>query len=470
MNMDRIADYLNVFDEDSYLNENPDVARAVLQKEIETGYEHYKNFGRNENRKAPKKKIEANEIEQRILKLELKILENEIVKNISMVSQLIRKERSLIFYTPRSFSGNLKYCFLEFAKFNNERTLGFEFWFLTTRRETYEQLKREGLPVLLWDESQRMVKKLLRAAVLVDDGFYVDHPPLSRILHACLLGAKRMQVWHGTPIRHICLEELTREDPVNLHLSTIIKMAVDIEVFFGATPAHYQLFSQSFQFKKYEVTGYARNDIFWRSEDNYDLINVDDTALAKILQIKENKRIVCYAPTWRQGNHHWMKQLELKKFAYILDKMGYHLLLNPHPFEMSFLDPELFDDDNITTVQPETDFYPLLKQADMLITDYSSIAFDFLHLERPIIFFRPDHLAYTADRELIIAEHYSINAPVVNSIENLLACISKINIYDFTALHKSAKEHNLYLDGNSARRFVHYVAQYMENLVSEANE
>jgi CDP-glycerol glycerophosphotransferase (TagB/SpsB family) len=61
-------------------------------------------------------------------------------------------------------------------------------------------------------------------------------------------------------------------------------------------------------------------------------------------------------------------------------------------------------------IEPSTDPYPLLRLADILLTDYSSIALDYLLLDRPILFYWPDHADYQRQSRNLLPEfeHYTV--------------------------------------------------------------
>jgi CDP-glycerol glycerophosphotransferase len=76
-------------------------------------------------------------------------------------------------------------------------------------------------------------------------------------------------------------------------------------------------------------------------------------------------------------------------------------------------------------VVPRTDLYPLLRQCHVLVTDYSSVLFDWLHLQRPVLLFRPDHADYTQrSRKLFDAKLVALPGPCVSSAEELLATLA----------------------------------------------
>ncbi len=70
-----------------------------------------------------------------------------------------------------------------------------------------------------------------------------------------------------------------------------------------------------------------------------------------------------------------------------------------------------------------TDIYPILKYVDILVTDYSSLLFDYLLCGGPIIFYQPDHSDYITQRPLIDGYEQYICGDVVSDIGQLIVTL-----------------------------------------------
>jgi CDP-glycerol glycerophosphotransferase (TagB/SpsB family) len=83
--------------------------------------------------------------------------------------------------------------------------------------------------------------------------------------------------------------------------------------------------------------------------------------------------------------------------------------------------------DSIIDVSAESDIYPLLREVDILITDYSSIYFDYLLLDRPVIFYPYDLLSYVADDRNLLFDYEAMTpGPKAFDFESLLSTLSGI--------------------------------------------
>lgn len=141
--------------------------------------------------------------------------------------------------------------------------------------------------------------------------------------------------------------------------------------------------------------GYPKNDLL--------LKNPPETAAAvrKRLGIPPDTRVLLYAPTFRQREtgSAMRANFSLKRLQSALERATgakWAMLTRGHMLNTGC------ESDGGTDVSGYPDVTELLLITDMLITDYSSVAGDFLLMDRPIILYHADRAAYTgADRSLI---------------------------------------------------------------------
>lgn len=169
--------------------------------------------------------------------------------------------------------------------------------------------------------------------------------------------------------------------------------------------------------------GHPRSDL---------LINADTNKVFKKLNnlgIKTDKKIILYAPTWK-GNLY--NQLEydvnefketVKKFSENINQDEYRIYLRVHYFLYKFLaqDPELKD----ILIPFTIDTNELLSVVDVLISDYSSIFFDFLVTGRPIVFYVPDLKEYESGRGLYVPVS-TLPGIVSSSLEEIATSLGAI--------------------------------------------
>ena len=77
-----------------------------------------------------------------------------------------------------------------------------------------------------------------------------------------------------------------------------------------------------------------------------------------------------------------------KTLISIAEKYDYKIIFKPHPMVYGYVD--LFETNEYVTIDEKTTYQELFKDSDLLITDYSSIAFDFSYMKKPIIYYQHD--------------------------------------------------------------------------------
>ena len=148
-------------------------------------------------------------------------------------------------------------------------------------------------------------------------------------------------------------------------------------------------------------TGSARVDILLNHTPD-DVIKVKDK-----LGIEKDCRLVLYAPTFRRKGNEDFHCYNLDKAALLNaleQKFGgkWMLLVRLHPHEKKAMDTDTFPD-NVLDVSDYDDIQELLIVSDVLVTDYSSVMFDFSFMKRPIFLFVNDLKEYLEqERDLYI--------------------------------------------------------------------
>jgi CDP-glycerol glycerophosphotransferase len=195
---------------------------------------------------------------------------------------------------------------------------------------------------------------------------------------------------HGTPIKNIGLLEKN----VSL-IKKIYYYVASSNISHALAPSEYfkTMISQfiNLPLENILIAGHARNDqLFVKSNLNIQKIT------------KQQGKNILYAPTWRQSTKlklfpfDDLSCLELSDF---LDNNKINVFLRVHPNFEEKIDPELLAVKNIYVFSGKVydEIMDYLNLFDLLITDYSSIYFDFLLLDRPIIFLTYDYEQYNKE-------------------------------------------------------------------------
>ncbi|EJJ3368509.1 CDP-glycerol glycerophosphotransferase family protein [Campylobacter coli] len=254
---------------------------------------------------------------------------------------------------------------------------------------------------------------------------------------------KYLATWHGTPLKFLGKDikrgfldyEVTQKDFLqsthiiapNKHTASVLIDRYDIEGIYSGMV--------------YE-SGYPRIDT------TINITDAEKKLIKKQLGIKEDKKIILYAPTYRNSFEKADLNFEQvrKDIEILQESTDYTVLYRGHYTTEQ--------NTNILSVSREIDTNELLSIVDVLITDYSSIFFDFMVLERPIIFYAYDYEQYKNEHGLYFdyikleCQNCTNITEVVGKLNNpvkLKQCIIRSDI---------AQNFISYEDGNATKRVV----------------
>lgn len=197
-----------------------------------------------------------------------------------------------------------------------------------------------------------------------------------------------LNTWHGVALKKIGNDCPGRND---YNFSGIDFLCVsgkhDEEVFLSAFSANK---------KSYLRCGMPRNDELWHSSG----LRTTSQEYKKNLGIPPEKKVILYAPTWRDsfdgGKTYQIKPpINFKKWKDFLGK-EYVVLFRAHHLTTTILNVDF--DDFVRDCSSIPDVNKLMIASDILITDYSAIAFDYSILEKPIFCFAYDYDTYLKER------------------------------------------------------------------------
>lgn len=380
-------------------------------------------------------------------------------------SFLAPKQDNLILFIGRDdgqFTDNVKHLFLYM---NNPENSDAEIFFLTQNKDTYELLRKNSLPVLFYPGMQAVLKMLRAGTVIVDNWNWV----LDMKYHL-LYKSGKVQLWHGLPLKKI---ELDNKKEIEKRLPFFMKLRNRI----GGRFPHYDLlvstsgyftentFSTAFRSKRVAETGYPRNDCLFNGLNESFFIGTDVKSKESIEEMKaKGFKIVAYAPTFRESGDDYTLEgiLDFRRLSGFAEKHGIQFVMKFHP--NPDFPHEIFSSDNIIFYEPSADIYPVLPFVDILITDYSSIYFDYLLLDKPAIFFPYDYDNYlTEERDMYFDYEEMTPGPKCYTQEELENAISGSLAEEGRDKYKEVRKQIVelafkYKDGKSSERIRQFVS------------
>jgi CDP-glycerol glycerophosphotransferase len=217
-----------------------------------------------------------------------------------------------------------------------------------------------------------------------------------------------IQLWHGMPIKGVGLKDAGEVKD----RSEIIQRAGKADYYVSSSNLYSSVMTSSFGINKskFVYTSFPRLDILRGSSVR------GKNFLNSIFHSSDN--IFAYMPTYRsldavragkQKSSEWLENIidELKVLNTWLLKNESYIVIKLHPYDEALISAEIFDGiPNVSLVtlndlqNNQIDFYSILSCCSCLITDFSSVIFDYLVLDRPIIRFSNDNKTYIENRSL----------------------------------------------------------------------
>lgn len=373
-------------------------------------------------------------------------------KNILVLGgKKFRREKNKIHYDY--FMHSTKYLFLHI---NNNPECGLKAIYLCEGKEMVEDLRNQGYKDVYYRYSLKGFYYALKAKYwLYDQGRqYVHFPILSA-------GAVCINLWHGVPLKHIGFDVDEKFKRLLSFENFILKLLHDKHDFY--------IVNGEYEKQQYKTAFLANDDIikilgsprvdslYHDFKNQYIFIEEDYNNIKKFKD--SGKKILIYMPTFRDTGKDisgWLKSDKLKEF---LNQNNAVLVCKLHFDDKSLLAYQISD--KIYVMHNNSDIYPILKYSDLLITDYSSVAFDYLLLDKPILYYTPDLEEYQKQcREFYTSySNYAVGDVAQNEDELIPLMQNAVNGVDNYKEQRKALRDKIfvYQDGKNCERLVEWI-------------
>ena len=357
------------------------------------------------------------------------------------------------------FSDNSKYLFLHAKNYHPEIAA---IW-LTRNKLIRDNIRKEGGIAFLMHESSGIYYSLRARAVIVSSG-------KNDINNLFVNGAMLIHLWHGNPLKKIGLDDrysLVNSFQYQYIIRYIFPMSYEFNYDYMVSngPTFTEIMASSYDLPLPRIleTGCPRNDVFYSSQTD----KFNESLRAKFKGCK----LVYYLPTFRSA--HGSKSLftledyDQDNIESFLQRENIVFVSKGHYVD-TILKPNL--EKSVSRIvhlsdKDVNDINFMLKDADALVTDYSSAYFDFLLTERPILFAAFDLEEYVSEsRELYFEYTEVVAGPIVKNWEEL--CASMTTIWGNGMYLKKVKEKNQifnkYHDNNNSQRVFEAISKLMQ--------
>jgi CDP-glycerol glycerophosphotransferase (TagB/SpsB family) len=334
-----------------------------------------------------------------VVKLVTRLGERAFAAVLALVSVVVpRSERIWAFgsWYGQRFADNPKYFFLHCA--SRERQAVHAVW-LSMSSTVVRRIRALGFPAY-HRLSPRGLWYALRAGVYIFDCRVMD------VSSVASRGALKVNLWHGVPLKMIERDIAQSDNAVAQanHGSPLVRAANKVlrpqlseryDYILGTSRATCERFAGAFGVATSQVIngGYPRTDVLLSRDDGARFRMPEEERVIEQCRAyaREGTRVMLYMPTFRDWRNDADRVIPIDwpELDRVLQAHGGALFCKLHPNDQARL-PDLAGLSRVHLIPSSVDPYPILRHTDALISDYSSIFFDYLLLDRPLVFYPYD--------------------------------------------------------------------------------
>ena len=252
--------------------------------------------------------------------------------------------------------------------------------------------------------------------------------PVSILKHKKNL--KIVQVWHASgAVKKFGYQILDKEEGKSSEIANLMCMHKNYNYAIAPSKVTKEIFSEAFNMEKEKIVKLGLPRLEYISNTKYDK---SSEIYNSYPELKE-KKIILYVPTFRKD-----KSIDLSEiFNYQYDKTKYKIIIKLHPLDDTQIPSEYTFDNKYTS-------YDLIKIADYIITDYSTLSIEASVLNKPIFLYLYDMENYNQSRGLNID---LCNELKTFTSKNFSDIMNKIKNHDYN-MNEIEKYKNKYIEVN----------------------
>ena len=356
-------------------------------------------------------------------------------------------DRKIVFSSFRGmgFCDSPKYIYLEMDR----RNLDFEYVWIA--KNVYINQFPKNITVVPYN-SLRAIKELATAHIWIDNCRKEVYVRKRR-------GQLYINTWHNG----MSLKRVERAAETSLSKGYLKRAKNDskmVDVFLSNSQFSTNRYKKYFWYNGTILeTGLPRNDILFKDT------TIVKNNVKKYFNIAQSKKILLYAPTFR-------KNFNMDKYVYDFDiiidsiskKFGgeWIVLFHLHPNVAEEVLPISKYSEKIINATFYPDFQELIVASDILITDYSSVMFEFSIIQKPVFLLMTDIDEYIKDRNFAMPLEslpYSKNTTIEEMIDN----ITRFNTKDYYRKIKKFFCTNIFFEeGHASENIVNFIERMVD--------
>ena len=331
--------------------------------------------------------------------------------DLSELSRKTTKQGRVLFFGRPTFSDNTKYLYLAALR----SCPGYEVIWCSWSKALMAQLTEHGLPCFdLTADMRASMNLLMSASVAV----FCENPNAalgrSSVLSGCLAGAQKIQLWHGVSVKQLDLLLIPHLDLCQVEFRDAIKFATRVDHFLSTSSELDDFWVRAFGCMSLVRAGQPRSEVLLREPFPDEMIGAELEPEHEAL-LNGDKRKFLLVPTWQRAEAMYIStQAFADRMALWAEATNSVVFVKLHPFLAQGLQARS-SSESVVFLDGGVDIYPWMSKFDALITDYSSIMFDFLITNKPIFTFDTQtqvSYGFEPDYSLIpdVAFRYPFNA------------------------------------------------------------
>lgn len=246
-------------------------------------------------------------------------------------------------------------------------------------------------------------------------------------------GQVYVQTWHGTPLKKLRYDIEVSGSVLN-DIDDIRKRndqdASRFDYFISPSPFASEKFISAFNLKGLNKEGIIIEEGYPRNDYLFNYTEKDIKSIKERLNLPDDKKIILYAPTFRDDQHKsglgytYNLELDFEKLQKEISS-DYIILFRTHYFVSNMFDFEKYQG-FIYDVSNYDDINHLYVISDLLITDYSSVFFDYANLNRPILFYMYDLENYQNNLRDFYISLDELPMPIIKKEDDLIRAIKSV--------------------------------------------
>ena len=329
----------------------------------------------------------------------IKVIKLLISLSIMILSSFIPKNKNkIIFRSTPDFSDSPRYIFEEIRK--NPKFKNHKFIWIVKNKNTFKNILKNTTFIEIY--SFEWIKEILSSKYVISSHGSSLWKSYNQI---------NISICHGIPLKALYQFNKNIKIIDRLLLPLSIKKINYLIVNSDFTKRLFSVIYPTLELNKIKPLGYPRNDSLFNSNDE----SLKHLSILLSGSKIEYTKIIFYLPTFRNYNKN--EDIKIKK-SIVLNRIlndffienNIILIYKPHPVNEALFDS--FSNKNILLIKNEDlvrhnlTIYDLLSGIDILITDYSSVYFDFLIVDKPIVFYCPDIETYEEKRGFFLKPYH----------------------------------------------------------------